>query len=124
MTKQALLFAVLVPLTFAEPMPLPWKTVSAPGKLHDPPSPWLCPIFRCSPSGRNQPLSVTRVKVTGIPMHGAQQSATLVIECREGGSEYPRSGKTNRIVDVSSWRSPQCEKQLRRLRRGLETLCS
>jgi hexosaminidase len=106
MTKQALLLAVLVPLVgAAEPMPLPWKTVTAQGRLI------IDSSFTVAASGYSDARLqgaisrfLSRVsRQTGIPITGAKQSATLVIECREGGSEYPALGEDESYrLDVSS----------------------
>jgi hexosaminidase len=46
---------------------------------------------------------VARVsRQTGIPFRGAAQKATLLIECREGGSEYPTLGEDESyLLDIS-----------------------
>ena len=124
MTKQALVFAVLLPLTFAEPMPLPWKTVSVPGRLI------IDSSFTVTASGYSDArlqAAISRFlsrvsRQTGIPIHGAKQSATLVIECREGGSEYPALGEDESYrLDVSSLDARLNATTVTGVLRGLET---
>jgi hexosaminidase len=105
MTKHFLSLVTLTRLVMcAEVMPLPSKTVSTSGKLT------IDSSFSAAASGYSDARLqsamnrfVARVsRQTGIPFRGAAQKATLLIECREGGSEYPTLGEDESyLLDIS-----------------------
>jgi hexosaminidase len=123
---QALLFAILLQsMAFAEVMPLPSKTVLAPGKLT------IDSSFSVATSGYSDARLqsaisrfVARVsRQTGIPMRAAKPAATLVIECNEGGSAYPALGEEESYrLDISSNGARLNAATVTGVLRGLETL--
>src|SRR5580700_8157667 len=105
MTKHFLFLVTLTRLVMcAEVMPLPSKTVSTSGKLT------IDSSFSAAASGYSDARLqsainrfVSRVsRQTGIPMRAGRTNATLVVECREGGSEYPALGEDESYrLDIS-----------------------
>jgi hexosaminidase len=122
---QALVFALLAQsMGFAEVMPLPSKTVLASGKLS------IDSRFSVATSGYSDARLqsaisrfVARIaRQTGIPMVSAKERATLVIECHEGGSEYPALGEDESYrLDISSAGARLRATTVTGVLRGLET---
>lgn len=113
-----------MPLAFAGVMPLPSKVVSAEGKLT------VDTTFSAAASGYSDVRLqaalrrfVARVsRQTGIPIHSAGKKATLLVECREGGSKYPTLGEDESYrLDVSSLGANLHAATVTGALRGLET---
>jgi hexosaminidase len=114
----------LMPLAFAEVMPLPSKVVSAEGKLT------VDTTFSAAAAGYSDVRLqaalrrfVARVsRQTGIPIHSAGKKATLLVECRESGSEYPTLGEDESYrLDVSPLGANLHAATVTGALRGLET---
>ncbi|HTB16393.1 MAG TPA: family 20 glycosylhydrolase [Bryobacteraceae bacterium] len=125
MTKYALFLAVLARLAaFGEVMPLPATMVSTPGKLTIDSS---FTAFAKGYSDARLQSAISRFvarvsRQTGIPMHGAGK-AVVSIECREGGSEYPKLGEDESyVLDVSAVGARLNAATVTGALRGLETL--
>src|SRR5580704_3585165 len=126
MTKHFLSLVTLTRLVMcAEVMPLPSKTVSTSGKLT------IDSSFSAAASGYSDARLqsamnrfVARVsRQTGIPFQGATQKATLSIDCRGGGSEYPALGEDESYsLDVSPLEARLQAATVTGALRGLETL--
>ncbi|MGA3186616.1 MAG: family 20 glycosylhydrolase [Bryobacteraceae bacterium] len=121
MIKTLLFFA---PFALAEVMPLPSKVVSAAGKLT------IDSSFTAAASGYSDARLQSAIKrfvdrvsrQTGIPMSKVGQKATLSIECREGGSEYPTLGEDEAyVLDVSPLGARLKATNVTGVLRGLET---
>jgi hexosaminidase len=126
MTKPLLFLAILAQSAkCAGVMPLPWKTVPAAGKLT------IDSSFRVAASGysdRRLEAAISRFvarisRQAGIPMHAGKQKATLSIDCREGGSEYPALGEDESYtLDISQREARIHAATVTGVMRGLETL--
>jgi len=105
MKKILFVFLLIESAGLAALMPAPWKATAAPGRL----------IIDSNFSVAAAPYSDTRLesgirrfvarvsRETGIPMRGGASKAALLIECREGGAEYPSLGEDESYrLDVSS----------------------
>jgi hexosaminidase len=125
MTKYFLSLVTLTRLVMcAEVMPLPSKVVSTSGKLT------IDSSFSAAASGYSDARLqsamnrfVARVsRRTGIPFRGVAQKATLLIDCREGGSEYPTLGEDESYsLDVSPVGAQLNATTVTGALRGLET---
>lgn len=98
-----LMIFLALPQAFAQPMPLPWKAVAGSGKLT------IDSSFSVAATGYSDARLqsamnrfVSRVsRQTGIAMHPSK-NAVLLIECREGGREYPALGEEESYqLDIS-----------------------
>jgi hexosaminidase len=125
MTKNFLLFAALSRLAAsAEVMPVPSKIVPAPGNLTIDSS---FSVAASQYSDRRLQSAIDRFIArvswqTGIPMSRPSQPATLLIECREGGSEYPTLGEDESYrLDVSPGGARLNAATVTGVLRGLET---
>jgi hexosaminidase len=109
----------------AEVMPLPSKAVSTSGKLTIDSS-FSAAASRYTDARLQSAINrfVARVsRQTGIPMQGATQKATLSIDCRGGGSEYPALGEDESYsLDVSPLEARLQAATVTGALRGLETL--
>jgi hexosaminidase len=124
--KNIFLLAILAQTAgAAELMPLPSKVVTAPGKLT------IDSSFNVATTGYSDArlqLAINRFvkrvsRQTGIPMYASQSKATLLIECREGGSTYPASGEDESYrLDIASDGARLNAATVTGVLRGLETL--
>src|SRR3984957_3203518 len=126
MTKHFLSLVALTRLVMcAEVMPLPSKAVSTSGKLTIDSS-FSAAASRYTDARLQSAINrfVARVsRQTGIPMQGATQKATLSIDCRGGGSEYPALGEDESYsLDVSPLEARLQAATVAGALRGLETL--
>ena len=119
MTILATAYAAPLPL-----MPLPQKTVVSPGGLP------IDSSFRAATSGYSdfrleaalKRLSARVARQTGIPLTTAAKPATLLVECRERGNEYPTLGEDESYqLDVTTTSARIEARTVTGVLRGLET---
>jgi hexosaminidase len=118
------LICLFLPQAVAQTMPMPWKVAAGSGRLT------IDSSFRVATTGFSDrrlqgaiDRFVARVsRQTGIAMRPGKSDATLLIECREGGNEFPALGEDESYqLDVSPAGARLRATTVTGAMRGLET---